>query len=111
MVKVSVTRSCPELCEPTDHSLLGSSVHGILQARILGWVAISSSRGSSRPRGGPASLASPALAGESLPLSHLGSLYYDGNLSAHLNLTYFTNIKGSKVMEIKDENSCHLFSL
>ena len=35
---------------PTDYSLLGSSVHGILQARILEWVAMPSSRGSSQPR-------------------------------------------------------------
>ena len=41
---------CPTLCDPTDYSLPGSSVHGIFQARILEWVAISSSRGSSRPR-------------------------------------------------------------
>ena len=42
-------QSCPTLCNPMDCSLPGSSVHGILQARILEWVAISS-RGSSRPR-------------------------------------------------------------
>ena len=38
------------LCDPMDYSLLGFSVHGISQARILDWVAISFSRGSSRPR-------------------------------------------------------------
>ena len=38
------------LCNPKDWNLPGSSVHGILQARILEWVAISSSRGSYRPR-------------------------------------------------------------
>ena len=38
------------LCDPMDCSLPGSSVHGILQARILEWVAISFSRGSSQPR-------------------------------------------------------------
>ena len=38
------------LCDPLDCSLPGSSVHGILQARILEWVAISFSRGSSQPR-------------------------------------------------------------
>ena len=38
------------LCDPLDCSPPGSSVHGILQARILEWVAISSSRGSSQPR-------------------------------------------------------------
>ena len=36
-----VSQSCLTLCDPTDHSLPGSSVHGILQARILEWVAIS----------------------------------------------------------------------
>ena len=39
------------LCDPLDHSLPGSSVHGILQARILEWVVMPSSRGSSWPRG------------------------------------------------------------
>ena len=39
-----------QLCDPMDCSLPGSSVRGILQARILEWVAISSSRGSSQPR-------------------------------------------------------------
>ena len=48
----SVVQSCLTLCDPVDCSLPGSSVHGILQARILEWVAMSSSRGSSRPRDG-----------------------------------------------------------
>ena len=42
---------CPTLCDPMDYSLPGSSVHGILQTRILEWVAMPSSRGSSRPMG------------------------------------------------------------
>ena len=45
-----VAQSCPTLCNPMDCSSPGFSVHGILQARILEWVAISFSRGSSRPR-------------------------------------------------------------
>ena len=45
-----VAQLCPTLCDPMDCSLPGSSVHGISQARILEWVAISFSRGSSRPR-------------------------------------------------------------
>ena len=45
-----VAQSCLTLCNPRDCSLPGSSVHGIFQTRILEWVAISSSRGSSRPR-------------------------------------------------------------
>ena len=46
----SVTWSCLTLYDPMDYSLQGSSDHGILQARILEWVAMPSSRESSRPR-------------------------------------------------------------
>ena len=42
---------CPTLCDPIDYSPPGFSVHGILQERILEWVAMPSSRESSRPRG------------------------------------------------------------
>ena len=42
-------QSCLTLCSPVDCSLPGSSVHGILQARMLEWVAMPSSRGSSWP--------------------------------------------------------------
>ena len=49
-VKVLVARSCPTLSDPMDYSPSGSSVHGILQARILEWVAVLFSRGSSQPR-------------------------------------------------------------
>ena len=42
-----VTQLCPTLCDPEDCSSPGSSIHGVLQARILEWVAISFSRGSS----------------------------------------------------------------
>ena len=45
-----VAQSCPTLCDPMDCNLPCSSIHGIFQARVLEWVAISSSRGSSRPR-------------------------------------------------------------
>ena len=46
IIKVKVTRLCPTLCDPLDYT-----VHGILQARILEWVAFPFSRGSSQPRG------------------------------------------------------------
>ena len=49
-VCVLVTPLCLTLCDPMDCSPPGTSVHGILQARILEWVAIPSSRGSSGPR-------------------------------------------------------------
>ena len=58
-MKVKVARSCLILCNPMDCSLPGSSVHGILQARILEWVAIPFSREASPPR-------SPALQVDSL---------------------------------------------
>ena len=45
-----VTQLCATLCDPMDCSLPGSSVHGILQARILEWVTIPFSRGSSQLR-------------------------------------------------------------
>ena len=45
-----VARLCPTLCDPMDSSLPGSSIHGIFQARVLKWLAISFSRGSSWPR-------------------------------------------------------------
>ena len=49
-VKVLVTQLCPTLCDSMDYSPPGSSVHGILQPRIVEWVAIPFSRGSSQPR-------------------------------------------------------------
>ena len=59
-VKVKVTQSCWALCDPTDYT-----VHGIIQAKILEWVAFPFSRGSSQPR-------SPTLQVDSL-LRHKGS--------------------------------------
>ena len=58
--KVLSAQSCLNLCDPMDYSPPGSSVHGISQARILEWVAISSSKGSSWPG---IELVSPALTG------------------------------------------------
>ena len=45
-----VVKLCPTLCDPMDCSLPGTSVHGISQERILEWVAIFFSKGSSQPR-------------------------------------------------------------
>ena len=49
-VRAKLLQSCPALCDPMDCSPLGSSVRGISQARILEWVAIFFSRGSSLPQ-------------------------------------------------------------
>ncbi|CAI9173720.1 unnamed protein product [Rangifer tarandus platyrhynchus] len=58
-VKVKVAQSCPTLCHPMDYT-----VHGMLQARILEWVAFPFPRGSSQPGIKPRS---PALQADSLP--------------------------------------------
>ena len=58
----SAAKSCSTLCDPMDCSPPGSSVHGIFQARILDWLAISSSKGSPLPRDWTSPVA-PALAG------------------------------------------------
>ena len=61
-MRAKLLQSCPTLCDPMDCSLPSSSVHGNLQARVLEWVAISASRGSSLLRDGTLPLVSPALA-------------------------------------------------
>ena len=63
------SQSCPTLCDPMHCSPPGSSVHGILQVRILEWVAISLSRGSSPPGIEPRS---PTLQADSLPSEPTG---------------------------------------
>ena len=71
-IKLLATQSCLTLCEPMDYSLPGSSVHGILQARILEWVAIPLSRGSSWPRDWTTS---PVFQADSLPSEPPGKPY------------------------------------
>ena len=63
------SQSCPILCDPMDYSSPGSSVHEILQARILEWVTISFSGESSQPLTEPGSA---ALQADSLPSDHQG---------------------------------------
>ena len=65
-MNVLVTQSCPTLCNPMDCSPPGSSVHRILQANILEWVAISYSQGMDLPDSGTEP-GSPALRADSLP--------------------------------------------
>ena len=75
-------QSCPTLCDPMDCSPPGSSVHGILQARIPEWVTIPFSRGSSWPRGWTQA--------DSLLLSHqrsLDSQYIDFLFSRFENIS------------------------
>ena len=69
-------QSCLTLCDPIDGSPPNSSVHGILQVRILEWVVMLSSRGSSQPRVKSAYTVSPALAVDSLPTEPPGKPHY-----------------------------------
>ena len=71
-VKVLVAQLCPTLFDPIDRSPPGSSAHEILQARILEWVDISFSRGSSQSRD---QTQVSTLQTGSLPLSHKGRPY------------------------------------
>ena len=50
MLSAKALQSCPALCNPMDYSPPGFAVHSILQARILEWVSMPSSKGSSPPR-------------------------------------------------------------
>ena len=65
-----VAQLCPNLCDPMDCNPPGSSIHEILQARILEWVAISSPGDFLDPGTQPTS---PAWLADSLPLLHFGS--------------------------------------
>ena len=67
-MKVKVVQSCPTLCDLTDCSPPGSSVHGVLQARILEWVVIPSPEDLPDPG---TETGSPALQADSLPFEHL----------------------------------------
>ena len=73
-VTVLVTQSCPALCNPMDCNSQASLSMGILQARILQWAAIPSSRGSSQPGKQPRA---PALQAESLPSEPPGKALHD----------------------------------
>ena len=69
-----VIQSCLIRCDPVDCSLPGSSIHGILQAKILEWLAMPSSRGSSQPR--DQTQLSHTAGGFFSHLGHQGSLVY-----------------------------------
>ena len=100
---------CLILCDPMDCSPPGSSVHGISQARILEWVAISSSMGSSQPRDWTYRPASPALQADSFttkpprkPQKHLCStnMYMDEYLSCVISENFSGNSDFSWVIHL-----------
>ena len=77
---LSITKSCLTLCESMDCDPPGSSVHGISQARILEWAAISLSRGSSWPRDRPRD---PALQADCLLSELPGKSNFTGLETEH----------------------------
>ena len=83
-----VTQSCPTLCDPMDCSPQSSSVHGILQARVLEWVAISFSRGSSRPRDWTQV---SCIAGRRFNLWATRKVLYTIHFHTHKKITCFIN--------------------
>ena len=91
----SIAQSRLTLCDPMDCSPPGSSVHGISQARILEWVAIFYSRGSSRPRDRTHVSCLLHWQANSLPLCHLGSppAVYSNPWSLSIAWLYFIILK------------------
>ena len=85
-VKVLVTQLCLTLCDPMGCSPPGCSLHGIFQARILEWVAIPFSRGSSQPGIEPGS---PILQADSLLPKPPGKLSKRGMGGRGTNLAHF----------------------
>ena len=108
------TQSCPTLFDPMDCSPPGSSVHVIFQARILEWVAISSSRGSSQP----SLLHLLHWQADSLPLCHLGITLHVYNkillfLAWHTNrrnLNTNTNTKFSLFRSGRSVRECQIYN-
>ena len=83
---MKVAQSCPTLCDPKDYT-----VHGILQARILEWLAFPFSRGSSQPR-------CPALQQILYQLSHKGSPIFNLNIE-YIFLKVYRKIYGDKAIQ------------
>ena len=80
-LRAQLLQLCPTLCDPMNCNLPGSSVHGILQATILEWVAMSCSRGSSQPRDGTHVSCGFCIAG--------GFFTTEPLLTVHIFLLYF----------------------
>ena len=89
----SAAELCPTVCDPVDCSPPGSSVHGMLQARILEWVAISSSRGSSQA----SILCLLHWQVDSLPLSYLGNYTLKQKLKIKIKNLKKVILKASQV--------------
>ena len=103
------------LCDPMDCSPRGCSVHGILQTKILEWVAMPSSRGSSWPRQGlnQCSLMSFLLAALQNAYFHTCKNVWNitilqGSLPLHPYQSLFTNHEGSWILKKKPSNKIYM---
>ena len=115
-------QSHPTLYDPYGCSLPGSSVHGILQARILEWVSMPSSSDLPDPRMEPASLMSPTLAGGffttnttwkalCVPINMFNSAFVFKMLSLlqlHIQYYFFLTIKSTPIIMFIYTICCHL---
>ena len=88
-----VTQSDLTLWDPLDCSSPGFSVHGLLQARILEWFALSCSRGSSKPRNRTTFPVSLALAGRFFTCWATGEAFYQSEYSFLLNPSFWIQIR------------------
>ena len=90
--KLLVAQSCLTLCDPMDCSLPGSSAHGIFQARILEWVAISFSRGIFPTQGSDPGIEpqSPAFQANSLLTERPGKLVH-GTRQHYIHFDFLAN--------------------
>ena len=94
-----IAKSCPTFCDPVDCSPPGSSVHGISQARVLEWGAISLSRESSQPR--DRTHISCISRWIPLPLSHLGSTFWSQcSFLKILSISYFIKFQQVQTVNI-----------
>ena len=92
---ILVTQLCLTLCDPMDCSLPGSSVHGISQARIREWIAISFSRGSSWLR-------------DQIQVSHIESLLFETpGKPIFQEMPYSKQKKQTKNQTKSNDNSVH----
>ena len=100
------------LCNPVDRSSLGSSVHGIYQAKILEWVAMPSSRGPFWPKDRTLVLTSPALAGGFFTTSATGEVQISLRLLKSLNLPPLHVVRKTSLDELScmyQKNRCDQF--
>ena len=113
IVRCLCAPSCPTLCDPMDYRLPGSSIHGIFEVRILGQVAISSSKGSYQPGIEPTS---PVSAGgfftTEAPGKPIMEYYISRMIFCHLKRHGWTRNKLCLVKQVRQKktNTMYIFS-